>query len=90
MALSLDRTLRSLEPSDGGIGVDADDQQIAAASRSFQVRHMSRVEQIEATVREDDFLFHAACPIAQPRGRLGREDLGFRSELFRHGLSVTR
>jgi hypothetical protein len=55
-----DRPIRSLDRSDGAIGVDADNQRVAERPRVLQVTDMAGVQQVEDAVGEDDGF--ASCP----------------------------
>jgi len=68
--LVLDRPFGPLEARDRGVGVEADDQAVAALPRLAQQRDMARMQQVEATVGETDAVALVA-PLGDLRGRLG-------------------
>ena len=65
LALRRDRPFGSLVRPDGSIGIDRDDQQIARAPRGLQVPHVTRVQQVEDAVGENDLAARTALAVCK-------------------------
>src|SRR5688500_17061438 len=50
----VDQTPLALQPTDGGVAVDANEQQVAEIPGGFEVSDVTEVENVEATVRRDE------------------------------------
>ena len=67
---------RSLEAADRGIRVEADDEEVAQSFSAFQTGEVSGVEDVEASVGEDDSAASSSRFGQVEGGVLGPEDLG--------------
>src|SRR6266540_5536452 len=74
---------RTLETGHRAVGVDADHQDIAERPRVEQIEHMAHMEEIEASVGQDEPLAFDAAARGQARGLL-------KAEQRRHRLPATR
>lgn len=74
----IDGTAFTLESTDGGVAIDADEKKVAEVARGFEVSDVAEVEEVKATVGDDE-LFAAAKWLA-PGAEIGVGD-DFREEV---------
>ncbi len=62
VSLRNDRPARSLQSSNGAVAVESDDESIAQSSGLLEQLRVARMQQVKATIREDDT--YALCALA--------------------------